>query len=98
MFEKFLKRTNWTDIVISILFVILGVLLIVKPFEMISVISILLGTILFMMGLQDYLYRIFANSVFRKNKVYAEFTSLSSSLCAAINWFLVVSSLGNMRL
>ena len=57
MFEKFLKRTNWTDIVISILFVILGVLLIVKPFEMISVISILLGTILFMMGflkLVDY--------------------------------------------
>ncbi len=49
-----------------------------------------------MMGLQDYLYRIFANSVFRKNKVYAEFTSLSSSLCVAINWFLVVSGLGDM--
>ena len=41
MFEKFLKRSNWTDIVISIVFVILGLLLIVKPVEMVSVISIL---------------------------------------------------------
>ena len=57
MFEKFLKRTNWTDIVISILFVILGALLIVKPAEMMSVISILLGMVLFVIGflkLVDY--------------------------------------------
>lgn len=57
MFEKFLKRANWTDIVISILFVILGVLLIVKPDEMMSTISILLGIILFITGflkLLDY--------------------------------------------
>ena len=50
MSEKFLKRTNWTDIVISMLFVMLGALLIVKPTEMMSVISILLGMILFIMG------------------------------------------------
>ena len=57
MFEKFLKRTNWTDIVISILFIILGALLIVKPSEMMSVISILLGMVLFIIGflkLVDY--------------------------------------------
>ncbi len=57
MSEKFLKRTNWTDIVISILFVILGVLLIIKPSEMVSVISILLGMVLFIIGflkLVDY--------------------------------------------
>ena len=57
MFEKFLKRTNWTDIVISLLFVILGILLIMKPSEMISVISILLGAILFIirfLKLVDY--------------------------------------------
>ncbi len=57
MFEKFLKRTNWTDIVISVLFAILGILLIMKPSEMISVISILLGAILFIIGflkLVDY--------------------------------------------
>ena len=50
MFEKFLKRTNWTDIVISILFVILGALFIAKPTEMMSVISILLGMVLFIVG------------------------------------------------
>ena len=57
MFENFLKRTNWTDIIISILFVILGVLLIIKPYEMMSVIYILLGMVLFIMGflkLVDY--------------------------------------------
>lgn len=57
MFEKFLKRSNWTDIVISLLFAFLGILLIAKPVEMVSVISILLGTVLFMMGvlkLVDY--------------------------------------------
>lgn len=57
MSEKFLKRTNWTDIAISILFVILGALLIIRPVEMISVISILLGIILFVIGflkLVDY--------------------------------------------
>ena len=57
MFEKFLKRTNWTHIVIPVLFVILGVLLIVKPSEMMSVISILLGMVLFIIGflkLVDY--------------------------------------------
>ena len=50
MFEKFLKRTNWTDIAISILFVILGALLIIKPTEMMSVVSILLGMVLFIAG------------------------------------------------
>ena len=57
MFENFLKRTSWTDIIISILFVILGVLLIIKPSEMMSVIYILLGMVLFIMGflkLVDY--------------------------------------------
>ena len=50
MFEKFLKRSNWTDIVISVLFAILGILLIARPAEIVSVISILLGVVLFIMG------------------------------------------------
>lgn len=57
MSEKFLKRTNWTDIIISMLFLILGILLTIKPSEMMSVISILLGMVLFIMGflkLVDY--------------------------------------------
>ena len=51
MFEKFLKRTNWTDIVISMLFVIFGGLFIIRPIEMMSVISIILGTMLFLIGI-----------------------------------------------
>ena len=57
MSEKFLKRANSTDMVISILFVILEVVLIIKPSEMVSVISILLGMVLFIIGflkLVDY--------------------------------------------
>ena len=50
MFEKFLKRSNWTDIVISIVFLFLGILLIIKPNEMISVISILIGAIFVIIG------------------------------------------------
>ena len=43
MFEKFLKRSTWTDIIISLVFIFLGVLLIAKPNEMMSVISIYWG-------------------------------------------------------
>ena len=39
MFEKFLKRSSWTDIVISIIFVLFGVLLIAKPDQTLSAIS-----------------------------------------------------------
>lgn len=51
MFEKFLKRTNWTDIVISIIFAILGILFIAKPSVMVSAISTLLGGILLIIGI-----------------------------------------------
>ena len=51
MFEKFLKRTNWTDIVIAIIFAILGILFIARPSVMVSAISILLGGILFIIGI-----------------------------------------------
>lgn len=57
MFEKFLKRSNWTDIAISLVFVFLGVLLIIKQEQMMSVISILLGATFVVMGflrLVDY--------------------------------------------
>ena len=50
MFEKFLKRTSWEDIVVAAVFVVLGILLAVKPTEMVSVISILLGAIFIIMG------------------------------------------------
>ena len=55
MFEKILKRSNWTDIVISIVFVLLGLLLIVKPNEMVSVISILLGATFIIIGVLKWM-------------------------------------------
>lgn len=50
MFEKFLKRSSWTDIVISIIFVLFGTLLITKPNEIVSAISIVLGIVFIAMG------------------------------------------------
>ena len=48
--EKFLKRSSWTDIVISILFILFGVMLIARPDTIMSVISILLGAICVLKG------------------------------------------------
>lgn len=50
MFEKFLKRSSWTDIVISIIFVLFGALLIAKPDETVGAISIILGVVFIAMG------------------------------------------------
>ena len=50
MFEKFLKRSSWTDIVISIIFVLFGALLIAKPNEMVAAISIIFGIVFIAMG------------------------------------------------
>ena len=50
MLEKFLKRSNWTDIIISIIFVLFGVLLIAKPDETVGAISIILGILFISMG------------------------------------------------
>lgn len=48
--EKFLKRSSWTDIVISLIFVFFGVLLIAKPNETVGAISIILGVVFIAMG------------------------------------------------
>lgn len=50
MFEKFLKRSSWTDIVVSIIFVLFGSLLIAKPSETVGAISIILGIVFIAMG------------------------------------------------
>ena len=50
MFEKFLKRSSWTDIVISLIFVLFGALLIAKPSETLGAISIILGVVFIAMG------------------------------------------------
>lgn len=50
MFEKFLKRASWTDIVISLIFLIFGALLIAKPDETVNAISVILGILFIAMG------------------------------------------------
>lgn len=50
MFEKFLKRSSWTDIVISIIFVLFGALLIAKPNEVVEAISVIFGILFIAMG------------------------------------------------
>lgn len=48
--EKFLKKSSWTDIIVSLLFVLFGIMLIARPESIISIISILLGAICVVMG------------------------------------------------
>ena len=50
MVEKFLKRSSWTDMVISIIFILFAALLIAKPNETVGAISILLGILFIAMG------------------------------------------------
>ena len=50
MWKKFLKKSGWTDIIVSLIFVIFGIMLISRPEAIVSVISILLGAIFIVMG------------------------------------------------
>ncbi len=49
--EKFLKKSSWTDIIISFLFVLFGIMLIARPGSIMSIISILLGAICIIIGI-----------------------------------------------
>lgn len=48
--EKFLKKSSWTDIIVSLLFVLFGIMLIARPESIMSMMSILLGAICIIMG------------------------------------------------
>ena len=50
MWKKFLKKSGWTDIIISLIFILFGIMLISRPEAIVSVISILLGAIFVVMG------------------------------------------------
>ena len=50
MWKKFLKKSGWTDIIISFIFILFGIMLISRPEAIVSVISILLGAIFIVMG------------------------------------------------
>ncbi len=50
MWKKFLKKSGWTDIIVSLIFIVFGIMLISRPEAIVSVISILLGAIFIVMG------------------------------------------------
>lgn len=59
MLEKFLKKSGWTDIVLSLIFIIFGIILIANPEVVASSISIILGMIFIVLGIMkiaNYFY------------------------------------------
>ena len=60
MFEKILKKSGWSDLLIALLFVLFGIMLIVSPEVVTAMISIILGGICIIIGilkLFDYISR-----------------------------------------
>lgn len=51
MLEKFLRKSSWTDIVLSLIFILFGALLIANPNAVLSMISIILGGIFVVTGI-----------------------------------------------
>ena len=51
MLEKILKKSGWTDIVISIIFILFGIVLIANPEIIVSFIAIILGSIVILLGI-----------------------------------------------
>ena len=50
MLKEFLKRSGWTDLIISLIFILFGIMLISRPESIMSIISIVLGLIFIIMG------------------------------------------------
>ena len=50
MWKNFLKRSGWTDIVISLIFILFGAMLIARPESIMSIVAILLGVIFIVIG------------------------------------------------
>ena len=51
MLEKILKRASWSDVVISVIFIVFGILLVSNPGAIVSMISIILGGIFVAIGI-----------------------------------------------
>ncbi len=49
--EKLLKKSSWTDVIISMLFILFGIMIIARPDTIVSVISLFLGAICIIMGI-----------------------------------------------
>lgn len=51
MWKNFLKKSGWTDIIMSLIFILFGFMLIARPESIMSIISVLLGLIFIVMGI-----------------------------------------------
>ena len=51
MLEKFLKKSSWTDIAVSLIFILFGAMLMMSPETVQAMIAILLGAVFIAMGL-----------------------------------------------
>ena len=51
MLENFLKKSSWTDIITSLIFILFGAMLVISPEMVQAMISILLGAIFIAMGI-----------------------------------------------
>ena len=51
MLEKFLKKSSWTDIITSLIFILFGAMLIMSPEMVQAMIAILLGAVFIAMGI-----------------------------------------------
>ena len=51
MLEKILKKSGWTDMIISIIFLLFGIMLISNPEAIVSFIAIILGLIFILLGI-----------------------------------------------
>lgn len=55
MWKKFLKKSSWTDIVVSIVFILLGIMLIANPEVITAAIAIILGFIVIGIGVLRFI-------------------------------------------
>ena len=45
MWKKFLKKSGWTDIIVSLIFILFGIILVTRPEAIISIFSLVVGMI-----------------------------------------------------
>lgn len=51
MWKEFLKRSGWTDLIISLIFILFGIMLMARPETIMAIISNVLGLIFIAMGI-----------------------------------------------
>lgn len=87
MWKKFLKKSSWTDIAISLFFILFGIMLIASPEAVQSIIAVVLGAIFVIMGvlrLIDYFASNKQDSYLLAVAIVAIITGIIIMFCADI--------------